>query len=60
MHMNVANSSTYFLQDFKLQGGKLGGGGSYLLGEGVIGRAVFVQTAGDLIQIAADLPVLGG
>ena len=57
--MNVANGFTYFLQDFKLQGGKLRCGGSYLLGEGVIGCAVLVQTAGNLIQVAADFPILG-
>ena len=56
--MNVANGFTYFLQDFKLQGGKLRYGGAYLIGECVIGCAVFVQTAGNLIQIPADFAVL--
>ena len=51
--------NTYFLQDFKLQGGKLRCGGSYLLGESVIRCAVLVQTAGNLIQIPADFSVLG-
>ncbi len=57
--MNVANGFTYFLQDFKLQGGKLRCGGSHFLGEGVIRCAVFIQTAGNLIQVAADFPVFG-
>ena len=51
--------NTYFLQDFKLQGGKLRCGGSYLLGEGVIRCAVLIQTAGNLIQIPADFSILG-
>jgi hypothetical protein len=32
--LNVVGGFTYFLQDFKLQVGKLRCGGSYLLGEG--------------------------
>ena len=57
--MNVANGFTHFLQDFKLQGGKLRYGSAYLIGKCVIGCAVFVQTAGNLIQVAADFAVLG-
>ena len=57
--LNVANGFTYYLQDFQLQGGKLCYGGPYLLGEGVIGYAVLAQTAGNPVQVAAYLSILG-
>ena len=57
--MSVANRVTYFLEDFILEGGKVGYGGAYLAGKGVVGRAVLVQIPGNLIEIAADPAVLG-
>ena len=35
--MSVANRVTYFLEDFILEGGKVGYGGAYLAGQRVIG-----------------------
>ena len=57
--MNVANSVTYLSQDFKLQGGKVGNGGADFNGPRVIRCSVFVEKAGDLIEVAADPAVLG-
>ena len=57
--MNVANSVTYLSQDFKLQSGKVGNGGSHFNGQGVIRCAVFVERTGDLIEVAADFSVFG-
>ena len=54
--MNVANSVTYLSQDFKLQGGKVGNGGSHFNGQRIVGRSVFVEGTGDLIKVAADFP----
>ena len=54
------NRVTYFLEDFILEGGKVGYGGAYLAGQRVIGYAVLVQIPGNLIEIAADPAVLGG
>ena len=58
--MNVANSFTHFLQDFKLQGGKVGNGGSDFAGQGVVWYVVFVQIPGNLIEVAADPAIFGG
>ena len=58
--MSVANRVTYFLEDFILEGGKVGYGGAYLAGKGVVGYAVFVQIPGNLIEVAADPAVFGG
>ncbi len=58
--MNVANSVTYFLQDFKLQGSKVGNGGRTSTDSCVVGCAVLVEGAGDLIEVAADSAVFGG
>ena len=58
--MNVANSVTYLSQDFKLQGGKVGNGGADFNGQRVIRCSVFVEKAGDLIEVAADPAVFGG
>ena len=58
--MNVANSVTYLSQDFKLQGGKVGNGGSHFNGQRIVGRSVFVEGTGDLIKVAADFSVFGG
>ena len=52
--MSVANRVTYFLEDFILEDGKVGYGGAYLAGKGVVGYAVFVQIPGNLIEVAAD------
>ena len=57
--MSVANRVTYFLEDFILEDGKVGYGGAYLAGKGVVGYAVFVQIPGNLIEVAADPAVLG-
>ena len=57
--MNVANSVTYLSQDFKLQGGKVGNGGSHFNGQRIVGRSVFVEGTGDLIKVAADFSVFG-
>ena len=57
--MSVANRVTYFLEDFILEDGKVGYGGAYLAGKGVVGYAVFVQIPGNLIEVAADFAVLG-
>ena len=57
--LNVANSVTHFLQDFKLQGGKVGNGGSHFNGQRIVGRSVFVEGTGDLIKVAADFSVFG-
>ena len=57
--MSVANHVTYFLEDFILEDGKVGYGGAYLAGKGVVGYAVFVQIPGNLIEVAADPAVLG-
>ena len=59
MCLNVANSVTYLSQDFKLQSGKVGNGGSHFNGQGVIRCAVFVERTGDLIEVAADFSVFG-
>ena len=56
--MNVANGFTYLSQDFKLQGSKVGYGCPYLAGQVFIGCAVLVKGAGDLVEVAADFPVL--
>ena len=58
--LSVANCVTYFLEDFILEGGKVGYGGAYLAGECVIGCAVLVQIPGYLIEVAADPAVLSG
>ena len=58
--MNVANSVTYLSQDFKLQGGKVGNGGSHLNGQGIIGRSVFIERMCDLIEVATDFSVFCG
>ena len=58
--MNVANGFTYLSQDFKLQGGKVGYGCPYLAGQVFVWCAVLIEGAGDLIEVAADFPVLGG
>ena len=58
--MNVANGFTYFLQDFKLQGCKVGNGDSDFAGQGVVRHTVFVQIPGNLIEVAADPAVFGG
>ena len=58
--MNVANSVTYLSQDFKFQGGKVGNGGADFNGQRIIRRSVFVEKAGDLIEVAADPAVFGG
>ena len=57
--MSVANCVTYFLEDFILEGGKVGYGGAYLAGQRVVGCAVLVQTPGYLVKVAADFAVLG-
>ena len=57
--LNVANSVTYLSQDFKLQGGKVGNGGSHFNGQRIVGRSVFVEGTGDLIKVAADFSVFG-
>src|SRR5699024_9152675 len=57
--LSVANRVTYFLEDFILEDGKVGYGGAYLAGKGVVGYAVFVQIPGNLIEVAADPAVLG-
>ena len=36
--LSVANCVTYFLEDFILEGGKVGYGGAYLAGQRMIGR----------------------
>ena len=54
-----SNRVTYFLEDFILEDGKVGYGGAYLAGKGVVGYAVFVQIPGNLIEVAADPAVLG-
>ena len=54
-----ANRVTYFLEDFILEGGKVGYGGAYLAGQRVIGYAVLVQIPGNLVEVAADPAVLG-
>ena len=58
--LNVANGFTYFLQDFKLQGCKVGNGDSDFAGQGVVRHTVFVQIPGNLIEVAADFSVFGG
>jgi len=58
--LSVANRVTYFLEDFILEGGKVGYGGAYLAGEGVVRCAVLVQIPGYLVEVAADPAVLGG
>ena len=58
--MSVANRVTYFLEDFILEGGKVGYGGAYLAGQRVVGCAVLVQIPGNLVEVAADPAVLGG
>ena len=58
--MSVANCVTYFLEDFILEGGKVGYGGAYLAGQRVIGYAVLVQIPGNLVEVAANLAILGG
>ena len=55
-----ANRITYFPQDFILEGGKVGYGGAYLAGQRVIGYAVLVQIPGNLVEVAANLAILGG
>ena len=42
-----------------MRDGKVGYGGAYLAGKGVVGYAVFVQIPGNLIEVAADPAVLG-
>ena len=58
--MSVANRVTYFLEDFILEGGKVGYGGAYLTGQRIVGRAVLIQIPGYLVEVAADPAVLGG
>ena len=58
--MSVANHITYFLEDFILEGGKVGYGGAYLAGQRVVGCAVLVQIPGYLVEVAADFAILGG
>jgi len=58
--LNVANGFTYLSQDLKLQGGKVGNGGADFNGQGVVGCAVFIEGAGDLVEVAAYFPVFGG
>jgi hypothetical protein len=41
--LSVANRVTYFLEDFILEDGKVGYGGAYLAGKGVVGYAVFIR-----------------
>ena len=57
--MSVANRVTYFLEDFILEGGKVGYGGAYLAGQRMVGYAVLVQIPGNLIEAATDPAVLG-
>ena len=58
--MSVANRVTYFLEDFILEGGKVGYGSAHLAGQRIVRCAVLVQIPGNLIEIAADPVVLGG
>ncbi len=56
--MIVAIGFTYHFQHLEFEGGKVGNSGSHLTGQGVVGCAVFVEIPGDLVQVAADFPVL--
>jgi hypothetical protein len=47
--LSIANGFTYFLQDFKLQGGKVGGGSPHFLFQPPVGASVFVQAPGNLV-----------
>ena len=57
--LSVANRVTYFLEDFILEGGKVGYGGAYFAGQRVVGCAVLVQIPGYLVEVAADPAILG-
>jgi len=49
--LSVANCVTYFLEDFILEGGKVGYGGAYLTGQRIVGRAVLIQIPGYLVEV---------
>ena len=59
--MSVANCVTYFLEDFILEGGKVGYGSAYLAGEGAVGKltAEYGRIGGNLNQIARYLNEYG-
>ncbi len=54
--MNVANSVTYLSQDFKLQGGKVGNGGSHFNGQRIVGRSVFVEGTAIWLRLPPIFP----
>ena len=58
--MNVANGFTYFLQDFKLQGGKVGSRRSYFCRKLGIGIVPVIDSTGDLIEVISNPAVFGG
>ena len=48
------------IEDFILEGGKVGYGCAYLAGPRMVGCAILVQIPGYLVEVAADSAVLGG
>ena len=58
--MSVANRVTYFLEDFILEDGKVGYGGAYLAGKGVVGYASAAMRFSSVmfLSISAYSPLL--
>ena len=58
--MNVANGFTYLPKYLELEGGEVRQRRPNLGREGIVRRSVLVEIPGNLIEVAADLPVFPG
>lgn len=56
--MIVTIGFTYHFQHLEFKGGKVGNGGFYFSGQGVVECATLVQIPGNLVQVATDFPIL--